>query len=325
MKNIFLILLFFSFIGCDKENDNEEIINDVTYRYDELTKADPGNKVQTYIHDFYKNTGVVIIKNPEPIDYKFNFNDQNGTIIVAPEQDDELLEKGINLIEEVLLNYYLYTKDDKENKNYDFIKKYFPFTIQMADTIKRVYMFGDEVEYPNIGLRKLIAISGINEDIDEIKDYKLTKLKANVHSTFWQDHMINYTHKFIVPTEYYNVSKDYHDQVYTDELLSHEDWINYYQDDIVDEHIEDFKGMFYDKGFMIPNYDAVYEYYYYYSDPKYISKDSDVKDFIKGMFLLSPEKFEDIKSKHKNIELKYNILRESIIKQFNIDIADFIK
>jgi len=330
MKQIFLFLILLSFIGCDNEDDLKYTDNSFysTFRYDSITKADPNDEVQTYIHEFYQKTGVVIIKNPQIADYRYNFNDSGNLLLTAPEQNNELLMKGIKLLEDVFINYYLYPASDKTTKDYSFIKKYFPFTLQLADTIQKTYISGYVGTFDDIITRKLVAVGRINTEIDNLSDIDIQNLRKDINSTFWQNQMINYTQYFTVPKNFYNYSSEYYGKNYYEDLfVDHKDWIYYdyyyYDAGINYDNIDDFKNFYYERGFLNPNYYVVYDYYFSYTDPIFISRDADIKDFIKGLFSYTKAEFELIEVNNLKIEGKYNALRDAILEQFNFDIANF--
>ena len=87
--------------------------------------------------------------------------------------------------------------------------------------------------------------------------------------------------------------------------------------------MDDFKNFYYERGFLNPNYYVVYDYYFSYMDPIFISRDADIKDFIKGLFSYTKAEFELIEANNLKIKGKYNVLRDAILEQFNFDIANF--
>ena len=86
-RYIFYLLLIFSVVSCYDEDPIHADRSEAKYNLDD----DPSDPVQHYIHEFYTDYRVIIIKNPTVYDYKFNFSMKNRIRIVPPRQDKDML------------------------------------------------------------------------------------------------------------------------------------------------------------------------------------------------------------------------------------------
>ena len=119
------------FIGCF---DDETIHADyVAYgRAYDTTSTDP---VVKFISQYYYKYNKVIILDPLPGDYMFNFQSKHDVNMVQPPQDQESLLKRLKFLEEMFLKGY---SDDVKNDM-------FPNIIILADFIKNLNT-GEEVD-----------------------------------------------------------------------------------------------------------------------------------------------------------------------------------
>ena len=122
-KFILLISLLAGLSSC--YNEDALSIPAQPDKYGVLTD-DPSDPTRHFIYEFYQKYETVIITNPTEADYKFNFTSDNGIKITAPEQEQGVVEEGIDFLQEVLLDLY---PDD-------FLKKNLPFSIILAEEVR---------------------------------------------------------------------------------------------------------------------------------------------------------------------------------------------
>ena len=194
MKNIYIIPLFFILLGCHNEDNPKVELQAGKYT---LTD-DPNDYVQHYIYDFYQKYGVVILTNPDSSDYVYNFNNQNPISLKAPEQEKEVLKTGLQFIEEQFLNIY----DD------NFKKKYFPFTIQLANRIE-LWILGDYDLVNAYSSSGFIAIANINDDLTTLEETTRNNYRGDINQSLWTEYLLK-REAWFVPGAFYEVSKEYY-------------------------------------------------------------------------------------------------------------------
>lgn len=317
MRNI-LYTLFIVLIFCVSCNDEEDLNTQLKDdRYVEMTKDNPDDANQHFIHEFYKNTGVVIVKNPEIDDYKYNFNIKNPIEIIPCEQDDETIKLGIDLIKETLLNFYINDKDEDSKNDYDFIKNNFPFTIQFAKEIKPL---NSEVSsglktYCNQGL---LVVSQITKDLKTLTDEEKREFQGVLNEALWQRFMINITSKFKPSMEFYDVCVKERGLIYAadleDDMFTEDGW------DIVPEGWKRLQEIGNERGFIrgMTSLDQIMA-------GTYPTEAQEVGDLLYGVFSYKHDDLMALCEKYPKIKEKYRILRNDIIEQFNIDISNINK
>lgn len=318
MKKIYLILLgvIFTFWCCDDKEDYKRQVVDVD-RYNQLTKDDVNSPSQHFIHEFFKNTGVVIIKNPTIEDYIYNFNMANKIKFIPPVQTEEVIYNGITFLKEIAINHYLYDKDDNPNNDYDFIKKYFPFTLQLADTIVFEKNAKNKIYYNAYSSRNLLAISGINESLATISKQKKNEIQAEFNSRLWQSFLIDAIDKYRPNPKFFTISKDFSGKMLVDILMENMDWIDWDSTygNVKDENLDDYRNVFYERGYLKVTYE--WESYFNFLFPDY---NTEIEDFMYGVFLLDHSELMRIADKYPRVKEKYEILRNDLLEQFNFDI-----
>lgn len=321
MRNIYLIisaLLLLLFSCTDDDNLDVDLVDT---RYTEMTQDDKDDVIQHYIHDFYNKTGVVIVKNPEPEDYKYNYTNSNKIDIVAPAQTEAILQSGIDFINEIFVDYYKLNKDADDSNDYDFIKSNFPFTIQLADTIKYLEKNAKELNSPVFCSSNLVVISGINEDLTSISAEKKRAIQAELNSLFWQTYMVAYTTKFRPTQEYFDISKIYYNQPLSTEILQHYEWFNDDFDDFTPDGYLEYYKLYYTKGYFCPekrNIDAIVM-------ATYPNLNSDVEDFFKGLFLYDHSELMELCNTYPLLKRKYDVMKKLLMDNFKLDISDINK
>ncbi|MCT4613260.1 MAG: hypothetical protein N4A49_00125 [Marinifilaceae bacterium] len=257
-KHIYTLLACISmFCACGNE-ENTSVDKSKDQRYIEMTKDDPSDPIQHQIHEFYKNTGVVIVKNPEIADYKYNFSERNAIDIVPPEQTQEILQAALDLFNETIVKYYVKEKDGV--KDYSFFKKNFPLTLQFANKIK---FEGAKETDPtlNVFVSKGIFVMGnINESILTLTDKQKELIMHEYHLALWSTYLTDYN-KIIISPAFYRVSEDFVDTDAAGTISF--DW--YIEDEnalpygmrIADEYWDDYEAIYYTRGFFLPDPDPV--------------------------------------------------------------------
>lgn len=107
-------------LGCNNDDRIHADINEGLYP----VITNPKNETEQFIYNFYSKYNCLIIPQPEPKHYKYNFTSINNKYVVKPEYSHELMGKAFEYIEYIFKDY-----DDA------FKKKYLPLTIQLADSI----------------------------------------------------------------------------------------------------------------------------------------------------------------------------------------------
>ena len=291
MKSIYIIPLFFILLGCHDENNPKVELQAGKYT---LTD-DPNDYVQHYIYDFYQKYGVVILTNPDSSDYVYNFNNQNPISLKAPEQEKEVLKTGLQFIEEQFLNIY----DD------NFKKKYFPFTIQLANRIE-LWILGDYDLVNAYSSSGFIAIANINDDLATLDETTLNNYRGDINQSLWTEYLLK-REAWFVPGAFYEVSKEY----YGDYSL--------FESYTVEEGIIEAREC----GFI--TFDP---YMSEIEDPEdcllFIpSQEMDVQQYFQFLFSSTKEELDELMEEYPLVEQKYLLLQDAIQKQLDIDIFSF--
>lgn len=294
MKNIFLLLIAFSFVfvACDDDEDIKVELAQGKYYLED----DPSDYVKHYIYEFYQKYGTVILTNPEPEDYVYNFSDSNPLEMVPPAQEESVLKAGLEMIDELFLSHY----DD------DFKKNHLPFTIQLADTIKRIT---NKTYYHDYYIsRNFIALANVDSDISTMTDEKKDEISKGMHFEYWFNFLMGDREAFGIPLSFFNYGEDYYgEDIDPDREVSSKE-----------ELLERART----KGFIsYPGYYTSSSYRY----KSYDSKGDDLRDFFYHMIYLNRAEFGEILDTYPKIKDKYDLLRSAIYMQLNFDIATLTK
>ncbi len=289
MKNIFLLLIVFSFVfvGCeDDENIKAELAQGRYYLED-----DPNDYVKHYVYEFYQKYGTVILHNPQVQDYKYNFLNPNNIIIVPPVQEEAVIRAGFELFDELFLSFY----------TDDFKKKYLPFTLQLGDTITSL---SGKTTYNSYCSRNLIALSNINSDISSMTDEKKKEISKEMHLNFWFTYLLMERKAIAIPASFYT----------SGELFYKEDIDPDKEVGSKDELIDRVR----DNGFIsYPGYTTSSSYRY----KIYPDKGEDLYDFLYYIFYNTNSDLHLILDAYPKVNAKYEILRSAIKSQLDFDIA----
>ena len=244
---------------------------------------------------FYQKYGVVILTNPDSSDYVYNFNNQNPISLKAPEQEKEVLKTGLQFIEEQFLNIY----DD------NFKKKYFPFTIQLANRIE-LWILGDYDLVNAYSSSGFIAIANINDDLTTLEETTRNNYRGDINQSLWTEYLLK-REAWFVPGAFYEVSKEY----YGDYSL--------FESYTVEEGIIEAREC----GFI--TFDP---YMSETEDPEdcllFIpSQEMDVQQYFQFLFSSTKEELDELMEEYPLVEQKYLLLQDAIQKQLDIDIFSF--
>lgn len=183
---------------------HEDALNvpDQTDKYGVLEDT-PTDPTRHFIYQFYQQYGTVIITNPTEADYKFNFTSDNGIKITSPEQNEEVINAGIDFLKKTLLNLY---PDD-------FLKKNLPFSIILA---KQVQMdaWGETTILNSYASGNFIAISNITPALKTMPQTEFIKIRADINANFWAKYMSEVRGVFTIPDTFYEVSEAIDPDIY---------------------------------------------------------------------------------------------------------------
>ncbi|MDE6162250.1 MAG: hypothetical protein K2F98_01700, partial [Bacteroides sp.] len=201
MKKIILLMsLIAGFSSCYHEDALN--VPDQTDKYGVLEDT-PTDPTRHFIYQFYQQYGTVIITNPTEADYKFNFTSDNGIKITSPEQNEEVINAGIDFLKKTLLNLY---PDD-------FLKKNLPFSIILA---KQVQMdaWGETTILNSYASGNFIAISNITPALKTMPQTEFIKIRADINANFWAKYMSEVRGVFTIPDTFYEVSEAIDPDIY---------------------------------------------------------------------------------------------------------------
>lgn len=290
---IFTFIIASLLLSCDnEENIYVELENGKNF-----IDNNPEGEVQEYIYDFYKKYSRVILTNPDTTDYRYNFTSINKILLETPvnkniykeeltSEETTILMDGFDFLNEVFFDLY----------SDEFKKDFFPSSIQLADVIKKWDWGYDTITPLAYASRNFIAISGINKDLKSMTEAKKNEYKEKINTKFWYNHLLLGVEKLKIPDSFYAISKKYYG---SDEPDS--DWMG----DIEKAH---------NRGFIKGTVWGMY-----------IMDSEDIYSYIENIFKIDRTEFDELREKYPNIKLKYEILRETILKDFNFDISEINK
>lgn len=281
-RYIFYLLLIFNVVSCYDEDSIHADRGEAKYNLDD----DPSDPVQHYIHEFYTDYRVIIIKNPTVYDYKFNFSMKNRIRIVPPRQDKDMLYKGIQYMEKVFFNFY----------TPEFKRKYFPMSVIMADTIQDAG-FGSEALQNSASSTNFVAIANIRDGVETLSDEELKEISGAVNAKFWVDYLDKILGYFKLSPDFYKVSEKHYGE-----------WLAFY-DDISLDDID-----FYEMGFISD--DPEWREIDPNDPPENVivapNKDLDLQQWIAFIFETKPAELKEICDKYPKMKTKYELLRQGM-------------
>ncbi len=195
-KYLALVLVVCSFLTSCYEDD--ELTPEATKPYYNITD-NPNDPVQHYRYEFYKKYNSVIVTDVSIADYRYNFKDINLYRMTPVKQDEELVLKGIEFMEEIFINSY----------SDEFLKDNLPVNIILADSIFNDG-FGHYDYISGSCSKNYLAIGGIREGISELSDGEKAAVKGDVNARFWLEYLKKVRKLFSIPDEFYEVSKDFY-------------------------------------------------------------------------------------------------------------------
>ena len=177
--------------SCEKEDALNVAPIESKYNLED----DPNDPVQHFIHETYRDYGIVVITNPTEEDYKYNFTNQNLLELVPPAQTPEVLQAGVEFLKRNFLDLY----------STEFKKQYMPFTLILAESvINRAHGGSDYVDtYSSKGM---LIISNVDENMGALPAETEKQYRASVNAAFWSSFMGGVRQLFTVPDEFYTVS-----------------------------------------------------------------------------------------------------------------------
>lgn len=268
---------------------------------------DPNDPVQHFIYETYRDYGIVIITNPTEADYAYNFTNRNRLNLVAPPQDPEVIQAGLDFIKKNFLDLY----------SAEFKKENMPFTLVMAKSIVNE-SFGGSAPVDAYASSGMIAVSHIDENIGSLSEEQAKAYKAAINACFWSSYMGTVRNMFSVPKEFYQVSGG--------ESGSEGDY---------GQHISVYKYINYDTSTPNPDYklppDPANWYklgfvdimdFYEYSDPTWPDFDyysyttpnptEDLSLWTNFIFATSSSEIETLCQTYERIQQKYEILKKAL-------------
>lgn len=196
MKKIVFILLLLMFIGCEKDVQYDAPLGKYKRSYD-VNSSDPVlRKISEYNAKYDKH----IIVDPDSSDYMYNFMVKNKLRIVMPEQTQEHLLYGINMLEELFLNGY----GDETRK------KFFPYSLIIGDSI--ISSAGwSPADVESFTSRNFFALN-VGGKTKGLTEQKKKELSIRLHLLFFNNYLIVYRPEFDL-TNFYKICSNYGETV----------------------------------------------------------------------------------------------------------------
>lgn len=190
---IFIILFCISFYNCYKEDDI--VTEELAYKREQMYDTNSSNKVIQFVSRYYYQYDRFFITDPDSSDYLYNFGSKNEDLqITPPEQDDEHIWKGIEMVKTLLLNAY----------SKEFIHDHFPYSLILTDeTLEPIFELPEDFYVGRYFC--MIRIQDLNDMDSEEKAYISSKL----HEMIWL--YIGLYDEFIkLPAEFYKFGEEYY-------------------------------------------------------------------------------------------------------------------
>lgn len=293
MKKILMFLLCgLLFIGCF---DDETIHADyVAYgRVYDTTSTDP---VVKYISQYYYKYNKIIILDPLPGDYMFNFQSKHDVNMVQPPQDQESLLKRLQFLEEMFLNGY---SDEVKNDM-------FPNIIILADSIKNLNTDKEVDIYTTTYYIAFLVNDGMLNKSEKEKEI----LSRNWNKTF-----LNYCTKKIdwkVPEEFYLYPTD-------DEFNKKENWWLPIPDATKKDTAD--INLVWERGYPTGNWTYYFAPYpveeWGYASSS--SKSGYLEKFFEFLFTTPQETIDKAIADHAKLKKPHDVLDQALKDDFGID------
>lgn len=279
----FIILILASIFLCNCYKEDDITAEIVPYKREQMYDTNSSDPVLKFVSQYYYRYGHLFITDPDSSDYLFNFGTlKNDDIeLTLPEQEQEHLLQGIQMVKTLLLDSY----------NTEFIKKCFPYSIILVDNIVTMDIFtgGDLTLYYYQGLYYCyFTIQDIqNMNIEEKKD-----VAANLNEYIWT-YIGTYEDVLSLPAEFYKFGEGLYGTPYEDMLT----------DDAL-----------YGKGFT----DNAYLGELSMLLLVYPTKGQDIGKWIKFLIRTPDEEIERLVNKYEAMRVKYDYLTKAL-KEMGID------
>lgn len=280
IHKIFIILIVATiFCSCSKEDDITAELDPAKFEV-----KDSDNPLEHYIYEYYTKYNSFILFEYKDSDYKWNMTHNSDYVVTLPKK--ELFNDGLEYAKKVFLEVY----------PEDFIAKYFPYKLLMAENITNFdYNTGMDVEMMAASGMSCIAIGGIKDGVADYTDEQIIDAKAQINGKFWSDYMVN-NNIIKIPDSFYNISKDYYDHYV----------INASGEMNPDAKKEDF-GCIYS-----------FDFYGYEKLP---SIEKDLCTFFEYMFSHNSTEIQEISEKHPLVKQKFEILINLVKNSCDIDLS----
>lgn len=274
-------------VSCYKEAPLK--VEKMTDKYGILTDT-PSDPIKHAVYELYQKYGTVVIVNPSTADYKFNFKDDNGITIKAPEQTATVLKSGLEFLDKALFSLY----------PEDFLKKNLPFSIILADTVK-MSSYGETYVMSSYASSGFLAVGGINKNLKNMTPAEMITARASLNSDFWGKYMSSLRGLFKIPDSFSRASEEVEKDIFGSN--------GFYLGDKNPKDID-----FYKYGLISYDPEISYvsdeeDFYSVYAP----NKDTDLKQWMNFVFSTKPEEIEDICRKYPVMNKKYGILRDAML------------
>ena len=279
----FIILILASIFLCNCYKEHEITAEIVPYKREQMYDTNSSDPVLKFVSQYYYRYGHFFITDPDSSDYLFNFGTlKNDDIqLTLPEQKQEHLLQGIQMVETLLLDSY----------NTEFIKKCFPYSIILVDNIVTMDLFtGEDLTiyyYQGLYYCYFIIQDIQNMNIEEKKD-----VAANLNEYLWT-YIGTYENVLSLPAEFYQLGEGLYGTLYEDELT---------------------EDAMYGNGFagnaLLGEFSAFFL--------QYPTKEQDIGKWIKFLIQTPDEEIERIINKYEAMKIKYDLLNKAL-KEMGID------
>lgn len=288
-KLILLISLLAGMSSC--YNEDALIIPDQTDKYN-ILQDDPSDPTQHFIYQFYQKYQTVIITRPTEADYKFNFTSDNGIKITAPEQQKEIIDEGINFLQDVLLGLY---PDD-------FLKKNLPFSILLAQQVQMA-SYGETTIMNSYASGSFIALGNVTSDLKTMSREDFVKIRADVNATFWARYMSEVRGLFTISDAFYEASQEIEPDLYNWFYLGSDapSTIDFYHYGLIS----------YDPDASFVDEDDPEDPFYSLTAP---SKATDLSQWMNFVFEKTPAEIQEICNNYPVMKKKYDVIREAMLE-----------
>lgn len=288
-KLILLISLLAGMSSC--YNEDALIIPDQPDKYN-ILQDDPSDPTQHFVYQFYQKYQTVIITNPTEADYKFNFTSDNGIKITAPEQQKEIIDEGIDFLQDVLLDLY---PDD-------FLKKNLPFSILLAQQVQMA-SYGETTIMNCYASGSFIVLSNVTTDLKTMSREDFIKIRADVNATFWAKYMSEVRGLFTISDAFYEAGEEVEPDLYSPNWHRFEgtdpNAIDFYKYGII---TYDEERSYIDEDW--PDFNSIYA----------PSKSGDLAMWMNFVFEKTPAEIQEICNNYPVMKKKYDVIREAMLE-----------